>query len=73
MKPISVKLPEEYADAIARVRAELNGFNPTGRSISNCHVLRYSLRIAAGDPRKQTTADKVLLNEDSRGKRKASK
>ena len=73
MKPISVKLPEDYSSAITRVRAELNQFNPTGRSVSSCHVLRYSLRIAAGEPRNQVTADKVLLSDDSRGKRKSSK
>lgn len=68
MKPITVQLPEDYADIVAQVRDELNRHNPTGRTVSNCHVLRYGLRIAAGEPRGKATADKVLHKEDARGK-----
>jgi hypothetical protein len=68
MKPITVQLPPDYAEIVERVRKELNGFNPTGRSISACHILRYSLRVAGGERRGRATAEKVLHNEDARGK-----
>lgn len=73
MKPITVQLPEDYADIVAQVRDELNRHNPTGRTVSNCHVLRYALRIASGEPRGKATADKVLHNEDDRGKWRKTK
>jgi hypothetical protein len=68
MKPVSAKFPPQYARLMEQVRAQLVASESGDRVISQSHVLRYSLRVAARAKLDPIVAKIVLEDEEARGR-----
>ena len=69
MKPISLQVYAEYEEIVNRLMAAMGKHNPEGRVISRTHVLRYALRVADGNGSIEENVRKILVEEETRGRK----